>query len=36
MDGELNQIKVERIDEISEHLSKDWHLLSDIEFSKMI
>lgn len=32
MDSELKQIKVEKIDEISEVLSKQWHQLADLNF----
>ena len=34
IDEELNQIKVEKIDEISEILSKQWHELADLNFDK--
>ncbi len=34
MDEELKQIKVEKIDEISEVLSKQWHELADLNFDK--
>lgn len=34
MDEELKQIKVEKIDEISEILSKQWHELADLNFAK--
>ncbi len=34
MDEELKQIKVEKIDEISEVLSKQWHQLADLNFDK--
>ncbi|MEO6252943.1 MAG: AAA family ATPase [Ferruginibacter sp.] len=34
MDEELKQIKVEKIDEISEILSKQWHELADLNFNK--
>jgi energy-coupling factor transporter ATP-binding protein EcfA2 len=34
MDEELKQIKVEKIDEISEVLSTQWHQLADLNFAK--
>ncbi|MEP7143325.1 MAG: AAA family ATPase [Ferruginibacter sp.] len=34
MDEELKQIKVEKIDEISEVLSAQWHKLADLNFNK--
>lgn len=34
IDRELNQIKVEKIDEISEELSKQWHQLADLKFER--
>jgi hypothetical protein len=33
-DRKLGQIKVEKIDSISEKLSRDWHKLADIEYAK--
>lgn len=34
IDRELNQIKVDKIDEISEELSRQWHQLAEIKFEK--
>ena len=34
IDEELKQIKVEKIDEVSEELSKQWHQLADLKFEK--
>jgi len=34
MDEELKQIKVEKIDEISEVLSEQWHQLANLNFVK--